>query len=110
MKIVVPEGIAFTQEQKKRLESLGKVTWFNDMPDADTLAKRCEGFDIVAVDWAPIDGAIPKMKKGVKLVSVPYTGVGFIPLSDATAKGIKIANAPGYSTEAVAEFGMGLMI
>lgn len=80
------------------------------MPDADELVKRTEGADILCVDWAPIDAAIPKMKPGILLVSLPFTGVGFLPLKEAADKGIKFANSPGFSTESVAEFGIGLMI
>lgn len=110
MNIGVIEPIDYTAEQKKRLESLGKVTYFNGVPDAEEVLKRAEGMDILLIDWAPIDAAIPKMKQGIKLISVPFTGVGFLPLKEASSKGIKITNAPGYSTEAVAEFGMGLML
>ncbi len=110
MKIHVVEAMNLTAEQKARLEKLGEVKYFKGLPDAEELLKRTEGADILAVDWAPIDATIPKMKTGLKLISLPYTGVGFLPLKEATAKGIKIANSPGYSTESVGEFGIGLML
>ena len=110
MKIHVVESIKFSVKQKARLELLGKVTWFEGVPNEKELFERVEGAEILVADWAPIDKVIPKMKVGIKLISLPFTGVSFLPLKEAANKGIKIANAPGYSTEAVAEFGIGLMI
>lgn len=110
MNIHVVESMTLTVEQKARLEKLGTVKWFEGSPDVNELLQRSEGADILAVDWAPIDATIPKMKPGVKLVSLPFTGVGFLPLKNAADKGIKIANSPGYSTESVGEFGIGLML
>ena len=110
MNIAVIESIEYTSEQKKRLESLGKVTYFEGLPSAEEIVHRAEGQDILAVDWAPIDEGIKEMNAGVKLISLPFTGVGWLPLKEAAEKGIKIANSPGYSTEAVAEFGMGITI
>lgn len=110
MEIHVTETLNLTKEQKSRLDKLGKVTYYDGLPDIDEFIKRSEGADILAIDWSPIDAAIPKMKPGVKLISVPYTGVGFIPLKDAAAKGIKIANTPDFGTETVGEFGIALML
>lgn len=110
MKIHIVESINFSKEQKRRLEKLGEVKYFKGVPNVDQFLERVKGADIVALDWSPIDAAIPKMKSGVKLVSLPYTGVGFIPVKEAAEKGIKIANAPDFGTETVGEFGIGLML
>jgi D-3-phosphoglycerate dehydrogenase len=110
MKIHIVEPMSLSAKQKARLSKLGEVKYFEGVPDADELLKRAEGADILAADWAPIDAAIPRMKPGIKLISFPFTGVGFLPLKEAAANGIKIANSPGYSTESVGEFGIGLML
>ena len=110
MIIHVVESMNFTSEQKMRLEKLGKVVYFEGVPSIEELSKRVEGAEIIAADWSPIDAIIPKMKNSVKLISLPFTGVGFLPLKETSSKGIKIANAPGYSTESVGEFGVGLML
>ncbi|MDP2926320.1 MAG: NAD(P)-dependent oxidoreductase [Nanoarchaeota archaeon] len=110
MNIHVVEELNLTKNQKARLEKLGKVKYFLGVPNEEELDKRSENADILVVSWAPIDTSISKINKSVKLISLPFTGVGFLPLKEFTLKGIKIANSPGYSTEAVAEFGIGLMI
>ena len=110
MKIHIVESMALSVEQKARLKKLGKVKYFVGIPDTNELLKRMSGADIIALDWAPLDAAIPKMKAGVKLISLPFTGVGFLPLKAAAAKGVKIANAPHPFTESVGEFGIGLII
>ncbi|MBI2145976.1 hypothetical protein HYU22_01390 [Candidatus Woesearchaeota archaeon] len=110
MKIHVVETLKLTPEQKIKLDKLGKVKYFEELPDVNELLKRSNGADVLAVDFAPIDLAIHKMKPGVKLISLPFTGVGFLPLKEAATKNIKIANSPGFSTESVGEFGIGLML
>jgi len=110
MKIHIVESMSLSTEQKTRLSKFGDVKYFEGVPDANELLKRAEGADILAADWAPVDAAIPRMKPGIKLISFPFTGVGFLPLKEAAAKGIKIANSPGYATESVGEFGVGLML
>jgi len=110
MKIHIVESMNLTFEQRERLNKLGEVKYFEGLPDIDELIRRSNGADILAADWAPIDMAIPKMKTGVKLISLPFTGVGFLPLKEAANKNIKIANSPGFSTESVGEFGIGLIL
>ena len=110
MKIHVVETIKFDEKQRRRLKKLGEVKYFEGLPNVEEFIKRAEGADILCIDWAPVDAAIPKMESGVKLISVPFTGVGFLPLKEAAEKGIKIANAPGFGTESVGEFGIGLML
>jgi lactate dehydrogenase-like 2-hydroxyacid dehydrogenase len=110
MRIHVVESIKLDEKQKRRLKKLGEVRYFDGLPNADELLKRCEGADIICADWAPIDSAIPRMAQGVRLIAVPFTGVGFLPLKEAADRGIKIANAPGFGTESVGEFGIGLML
>jgi phosphoglycerate dehydrogenase-like enzyme len=90
MNIHVIESIKLTSEQKSRLEKLGSVRYFDGSPDAAELVKRAQGADILAVDWAPIDEAIPKLKPGVKLVSLPFTGVGWLPLKEAAKRALKL--------------------
>ena len=109
MKIHIVESMALDAAQKAKLAKLGKVEYFEGIPDLGELLKRVEGADIVCCDWSPIDSAIPKMR-GLKLISLPFTGVGFLPLKEASAKGIKVANSPGPFTESVGEFGIGLML
>ncbi len=110
MKINVIETTKLTSEQKKKLSTLGQVKYFDGLPNAKEVVERSKDAEIIILDFSPIDKAIPNMKPGIKLIALPFTGVGWIPLKDAAKKGIKIANVPGYSTEAVAEFGIGLMI
>lgn len=110
MNIHIVEEMNLNAAQKARLKKLGAVKYFDGVPDETELLKRIEKADIIAASWAPIDTVIPKVKSGLKLISLPFTGVGWLPLKEAANMEIRIANSPGYSTEAVAEFGIGLMI
>jgi glycerate dehydrogenase len=109
-RIHVVETIRFTESQRDMLSRLGDVTWFDGVPDLAETIRRCNGADVVMADWAPIDAAIPLLTMPPGLIAVPFTGVGFLPLAKARGLGISIANAPGYATESVAEFAIGLML
>ncbi len=86
MNISVVESIQFTPAQRERLNSLGEVTWFEGVPDVNTLVKRSEGAEILAIDWAPIDAAVDLFPSSVKFISLPFTGVGFLPLKNSQKK------------------------
>ena len=110
VKIHILESMGLSEEQRRRLNALGETRYFEGVPDAEELLKRAGGADVLAFDWAPMDSAIPKLGSGVRLLSVPFSGVGFLPLKEAKSRGILVANTPGYATESVGEFGIGLML
>ena len=46
-KIVVTNPMGLSEEQKARLNKLGEVTYFDEMPSSpDEWLKRCQGFEI----------------------------------------------------------------
>uniref|UniRef100_A0A7S0FQF2 Glycerate dehydrogenase n=1 Tax=Pyrodinium bahamense TaxID=73915 RepID=A0A7S0FQF2_9DINO len=52
---------------------------------------------------------LAKMPK-LRLVAVAFTGVDHIDLAACKARGVKVANVPGYSTDATAELAIGLVL
>jgi glycerate dehydrogenase len=109
MKIVVLEKVDMPREQKTRLESLGDVQWFDSSSPAEIKA-RIKGADVVVVDWIDPSPFILDMKSP-SLLALLSTGFGWIQnLEAARKKGILVANVPAYSTEAVAEHLLGLIL
>jgi len=111
IRIAIFEKVDFSVEQRKRLDSIGNVDYFNfsidDQEKANDIAPQ---YDIVAVNWIDPSHFILNMKAN-SLVALMCTGYGYVSnLKEAKAKGILIANTPDYSTEAVAEHLLGLLL
>ncbi|MDL2231881.1 hydroxyacid dehydrogenase [Porphyromonadaceae bacterium OttesenSCG-928-L07] len=74
------------------------------------LVKRAQGADIVAVSNIPLRKSFFDQCPDLKLVSVAFTGLDHIDLEECKRRGITVMNAAGYSTHAVAELAIGMMI
>ena len=109
MKIAILEKTNFTQSQIDRLRKLGKVDCFDALTQ-EQANKIAPQYDAVVVNWLDPTPFLTKMHKG-SLVALLSTGYGWITnLKEAAEKGIYVANIPGYSTEAVAEHLLGLLL
>lgn len=109
MRIAVFEKTNFSDEQKSRLEALGTINYFDGLSqdDANRLAPK---YDVVVVNWLDPTPFLLSMKEG-SLVALLSTGYGWITnIKKAHDKGIYVANIPNYSTEAVAEHLLGLLL
>jgi glycerate dehydrogenase len=109
MKIVVLEKVDMSPDQRTRLESLGDVQWF-ESSTPNEIGMRVKGADVVVVDWIDPSPFILDMK-APSLIALLSTGFSWVQHRDAAReKGILIANVPAYSTEAVAEHLLGLIL
>lgn len=88
---------------REQLEQLGELRIFEDRPESleDFLA-RVEGADIAIVTHFRLSATVFKYTT-LKLVALARTGYDDVDLEEATCHGVAVANAPGYSDEAVAE-------
>ena len=109
MKIAVLEKTNFNNEQIEKLMTVGDVDFYDSLSQeqANDIAP---GYDIVIVNWLDPTPFLLKMKSG-SLVALLSTGYGWISnLEQAREKNISVANLPGFSTEAVAEHLLGLLL
>ena len=76
----------------------------------DELIRRAEGAEVVIESNIPLRkdflDACPKLK----MLSIAFTGLDHIDMEECQRRGILVKNAAGYSTEAVAELAIALMI
>ena len=108
-KIYVLEHFDFDKEQLERLHSFGDVKYFQKATE-DEIADAVENADAILLDWFDPDPILAKMKKG-QFICLPYTGYDWIKnLSLAKQKGVVISNTPNYSTNAVAEHHLSLIL
>lgn len=99
------------EEHLRRLKALGEVATFANSRTEDEAIERLKGADVAVIDGflCPPTARVLNSADRLKLVVLPHTGYFMVDLQAAAAKGIMVANAPGFSREAVAEMVIGLM-
>ncbi len=116
MKIVLlePLGIdADTLEQwKSQLQELGHnlVSYETRETDVDILIERSKDADIVILTNLPYPKDVMEACPKLKMIAVAFTGVDHVDMAYCKERQIVVSNAAGYSTSAVAELAVGLMI
>ena len=58
----------------------------------------------------PLSGQVIRACKNLKFIDVAFTGVDHVDLQAAKEMGVKVSNAAGYSTQAVAELAVCMML
>ncbi len=103
MHIVATDSDYLPDTCRKRLEKLGRLDVYKDRPESteDFLA-RIDGADIAIVTHYRLPAEIFEGTT-LKFIALARTGYDDVDLDAAMLHGVAIANAPGYSNEAVAE-------
>lgn len=116
MKITFVEPLGMCEcelnAQIKALREQGHtVTLYPDRPaDEVTLINRAQHADVVVVSNIPLRKPFFESCPQLKMLSIAFTGVDHVDLDECRKRGIAVCNAAGYSTEAVAELTIGLML
>lgn len=116
MKIVFLEPLGLKVSQiEAACEGLKKaghevVVFADRNENTDELIRRAEGAEVIVESNIPLRkdflDACPKLK----MLSIAFTGLDHIDLEECQRRGIVVKNAAGYSTQAVAELTLALMI
>jgi D-3-phosphoglycerate dehydrogenase len=111
MKIAILNECFLTAEYSHRLKEIGEVLVFENTTTEEQAIERLKDIDIAVIDGflCPITAKILESTDTLKLIVLPHTGYFMVDLETANKKGIKVANAPGFSKQAVAELVIGLM-
>ena len=112
MNIVLLESLGVTsqtlQSYSKELENLGHTfTAYERTDDTATLIKESADADILIIANMPLSGEVIRACKHLKYINIAFTGVDHVDLKAAEEMGVKVSNASGYSTVAVAELTFG---
>lgn len=108
-KIYVLEHFDFSDEQMKRLKSLGEVKYFERGTPLD-IEEAIENADAILIDWLDPNPILARMRKG-QFICLPYTGYDWVTnIALAKNNGVIISNTPNYSTNAVAEHHVALIL
>lgn len=102
----------YIEELAEGIKALGHdfVYYEDKTTDAEELYQRSKDAEVVMIANNPYPKEVIDRLESTKLINVAFTGVDHIDGESAKAKGIKIANASGYSTQAVAELSIGLTL
>jgi glycerate dehydrogenase len=91
------------------LEAMGKLT-VHDRTPPELIVSRAADADILLTNKTPLSaGTLAQLPK-LRMISVLATGYNVVDVSAARDRGIPVCNVPGYSTDAVAEFVMALIL
>ncbi len=115
MKIVLlePLGVpeATIQRYAKALEKDGHT--FAAYPkdtDPAVQIERAKDADVIMIANLPLRGQVIENCPNLKFIDVAFTGVDHVDLEAAKRRGVKVSNAAGYSTQAVAELALCMML
>lgn len=107
--IFVLEHFDFSKEQMQRLKSLGNVVYY-EKANQSQIDNAVASGDPILLDWIDPTNILLNMKKG-QFICLPFTGFDWITtLKQAINNGVVISNTPNYSTNAVAEHHLGLIL
>ena len=76
----------------------------------DELIRRAEGAEVIIESNIPLRKDFLDACPNLKMLSIAFTGLDHIDMEECQRRGIIVKNAAGYSTEAVAELAVALMI
>lgn len=108
-KIYVLEHFDFNEEQLNRLKNLGELHYF-DKANQEEQKEAINNADAILLDWLDPNPILEKLRKG-QFVCLPYTGYDWIKnIEFAKNNGVVISNTPNYSTNAVAEHHLSLIL
>ncbi len=111
MKIAVLNECFLSDDHLARLKNLGEVIVFPNTTTEEEAVERLKGVDVAIWDGflcAPT-AKVLNTTNDLKLIVLPHSGFFMVDFETANKKGIKVANAPGFSKQAVAELVIGLM-
>lgn len=116
MKIVCVEPLGISKEHFEELcsefKNLGHLfSYYMDRKeDKASLVERMKDCDIAIISNIKLSADVLSECKQLKMLSVAFTGLDHIDLDYCKKNNITVRNAAGYSTTAVSELAIGLMI
>ncbi len=116
MKIVFLEPLGLKVQQiETACEGLKKaghevVVYPDRNENPDELKRRAEDAEVIVESNIPLRKDFLDACPNLKMLSIAFTGLDHIDMDECHRRGIVVKNAAGYSTEAVAELAIALMI
>lgn len=116
MKIVCVEPLGISTEHFEALKTDFACRnhdfeyYMDRREDATTLIRRMRDADVAVISNIPLKSDVLSQCAKLKMLSVAFTGLDHIDLNFCKEHNIQVINAAGYSTTAVSELAVGLML
>ena len=115
MKIAIMESLGISNEELKNcmepFEQEGHTFCvYEKTTDVDKLIEQAKDADMMILANMPMPAAVLEACPNLKFVDIAFTGVDHVAMDVVRSRGIVASNASGYSNEAVAELGVGMVI
>lgn len=116
MKIVLLEPLAISKDVLNELSlnllNMGHefISYDKVEKDVEVLKKRVKDADILIIANNPLSGEVIRAANNLKYIAIAFTGYDHIDLEVCKERGIRVSNAQGYATEAVAELTLSMII
>jgi D-3-phosphoglycerate dehydrogenase len=111
LKVVVSDPVFLPEEYRKRLEVLGNLTIFENIPSSiDEFISRIKDADIVIVGRYGFSEKAFIATRNLRMISVWQTAYDHINIKAAIEKGVIVSNVPDYAYDSVAEMVFALIL
>ena len=115
MKIVIMEPLGISDNALENLLKNLKlnnevISYKEKTTNNQELIKRADGADAIIIANNPLSGEVIKSLSNLKMISVAFVGIDHIDVDVCKKQNIRISNAAGYCTNAVAELAIGLTL
>jgi len=108
-KIVVSKDLALTPQEIERLEKLGDLVVYNDLPKTyDEWLERCKDADVICSGKFGLKQRYQELKN--VFISLPFVGVGFFDKEILKKNNVTVSNSPGCNKDGVAEWNIFMLL
>jgi len=111
VKIVVTDGFTLNPGDLdwSSLLELGECVFYDRTAPADTV-ERCREADIIITNKTPVGSDVIAAAQSLRLICVSATGYNNVDTAAARERGIPVCNVPEYSTDAVAQHVLAMLL
>lgn len=109
MKIVILDSLTLGEVDLKRFEDFGELSIYSHT-QKDEILPRCKDAEIIITCKVPFDAQTLDALPALKLIALTSTGTNIIDLQKAKELGVEVRNVAGYSTFAVAQHTLMLVL
>lgn len=102
-KIVVTQDLGLNEEEREKLNKLGEVKYYEDLPKTpEEWLKRCKGADVICSGKFGLKLKYQELEN--TFLSLPFVATDFLNRDILKERNIKVSNCPGCNKEAVSEW------
>ena len=108
--VVSDDRFGSVAEELAVFQPLGVELWVADCHNQADVVEACAEADAVLLNLAPMDASVVAGLRRCKVISRYGVGMDNVDQAACAARGIVVANVPGYCDEEVAAHALGLML